>query len=183
VKRHLISYLLIFASYLLIFLLTGCRPWGVDPEAQRLNAQANLSRAQAEAQAVVERAAGEADAERERAGAEAYAERTRAQASLEASLAATRQMEREAAHQRWLETLTVLALVGAPTTLVLVILLLLVGRDRERQVLRLALRHAGRENRALWHGLATLQRWVQRQPERTLPTVYLLAEEPEAEGR
>jgi glutathione S-transferase len=169
------------ALAILTGLAAGCRTWGVDPEAQRLNAQANLTRAQADARAEVERAAGEADAERERAEAEAYAERTRAQASLEASLAATRQMEREAAHQRWLETLTVLAMVGAPTTLVLVILLLLLGRDR--QTLLLALRHAGRENRALWHGLASLQRWVQRQPERTLPTVYLLAEEPEAEGR
>lgn len=141
----------------LVLALAGCD----SLEAQRLRAQAEL----AHAQAAEERARGEAEAQRLRAQAEAAAERSRARAEAEASLAATRQMERDAAHQRALETLPfVLAILGAGVVLALAVLAL-VRRPApptadprlllELERLRL---EAGMRERALWHALASVQR-------------------------
>lgn len=85
-------------------LLTGCES-ADNAAARRARAEQQAANAQRDAElarAEVERARGEADVERQRAVAEA-----------EASLAATRQMERDAAHQRVVEMLPyVLVIVG-----------------------------------------------------------------------
>jgi hypothetical protein len=148
-------------------LLVGCE----SPEAQRKNAEARLvqaeaarERARAEADAVRLKAEAEAKADAERARAEADVERQRARAEAEASLAATRQMERDAAHQRMVESLIALALVVLPLSLVAgAVVLLLARRRRGLDPLllvyldQLQLRQVAHE-RELWHAVAAMQR-------------------------
>ncbi len=160
------TILLVVVLVLGIGLLAGCE----SPEAQRKNAEARLvqaeaarERARAEAEALRLKAEAEASAAEERAQAEADAERQRARAEAEASLAATRQMERDAAHQRMVENLIALSLVVLPLSLVGGAVLLLA---RRRQILdptllvyldRLQLDQAAHE-REVWHAVATMQR-------------------------
>jgi hypothetical protein len=157
-------------AVLLVVSLSGCE----SPEAQRLSAEARLvnaevarERARAEAEALRIRAEAEAKAAAERAKAEADAERQRARAEAEASMAATRQMERDAAHQRWMETLTTLGLVLLPLSLVAAVAAMLLARQwrtADPALLvyldRLQRRQmdARRAERELWHALVTMQR-------------------------
>lgn len=150
-----------------VAVLAGCE----SPEAQRKNAEARLvqaeadrERARAEAEALRLKAEGEAKAAEERARAEADVERQRARAEAEASLAATRQMERDAAHQRMVESLIALSLVILPLSLAAgAVMFLLARRRRSLDPLllvyldRLQLRQAVHE-RELWHAVATMQR-------------------------
>lgn len=166
-RKMTTSILLALSLVLTISLLARCE----SPTAQRKAAEARLVeaeaarvRARAEADAARIKAEGEARAAEERAKAEADAERQRARAEAEASLASTRQMERDAAHQRMMETLVALALVVLPLSMLAAVAVLLLARQRrapERALWiyldQLQLREAARE-RELWHALATMQR-------------------------
>lgn len=159
--------LLAVALVLGVAVLAGCE----SPEAQRTNAEARLvqaeaarERVRAEAEALRLKAEGEARAAEERARAEADVERQRARAEAEASLAATRQMERDAAHQRMVESLIALSLVILPLSLTVGVVMVLLSRRRgspDPMLLvyldRLQLRQAVHE-RELWHAVATMQR-------------------------
>lgn len=150
-----------------VAMLAGCE----SPEAQRTNAEARLvqaeadrERAQVEAEALRLKAEGEARAAEERARAEADVERQRARAEAEASLAATRQMERDAAHQRMVESLIALSLVILPLSLAAGAVMLLLARRRRSldpmlliYLDRLQLRQAVHEHE-LWHAVARMQR-------------------------
>jgi hypothetical protein len=154
--------MMLIVTILVLGTLAGCAEtdgYYADPEAQRLNAQANLERAQAEAEAKRLEAQARADAERERAEAEAETQRVQARAEAEASLAATRQMERDAAHQRWMETLTTLGLVALPLSLAALGMVLLARRRQTVDPVMIALLEGQRqETRHLWHALAMMQR-------------------------
>lgn len=166
-KTMAAAMLLAIVLVLGVAVLAGCE----SPEAQRTNAEARLvqaeadrERAQAEAEALRLKAEGEARAAEERAKAEADVERQRARAEAEASLAATRQMERDAAHQRMVESLIALSLVALPLSLVAgAVIVLLTRRRRSLDPMllvyldRLQLRQAMHE-RELWHAVARMQR-------------------------
>lgn len=138
--------LLVVVLVLGVMVLSGCE----SPAAQRMDAEARLV---------------QAEAARERARAEADVARLQARADAEASLAATRQMERDAAHQRMVESLIALSLGVLPLSLAAgAVMFLLAARQRyslDPTLLvyldRLQLRQAVRE-RELWHALATMQR-------------------------
>ena len=146
-KPVLLLMLLVLA--LSVFVLVGCE----SPAAQRELAQAERIRAEAQAY------------ERERA----------ADAAAEANRASVRQMERDAAHQRSLETLPfVVAVGGGVLVLVLAVMGGLFALSRQQQPAdnnHLALR--GQEwgdlarilaerDRQIWHALAELARQQQQ---------------------
>jgi len=127
---------------------------GQGQEIQRLNAEGHLAKAEAEAKV---------------AQAQAEALRQQARAETEASIAATRQMEREAAHQRAMELLPQTALIIVGGVLMLALLLVFFGQTQRRpavplgytltptEVERLLFSQA-QETRQMWHAIATLQR-------------------------
>ncbi len=96
-----------------VLVLAGCDDgYREDPAAQRLNAQANVTRANAEAEARRVEALGRADAEREKAEAEAYEQRSAAAVAAAGERANIRQLERDAAHQRTLDLLPFVLAIG-----------------------------------------------------------------------
>ncbi len=102
---------LVLAAVVLV--LAGCDDgYREDPAAQRLNAQANVTRANAEADARRAEAPGRAAAEREKAEAAAYEQRQSAAAAAAGERANVRQMERDAAHQRTLDLLPFVVAIG-----------------------------------------------------------------------
>lgn len=171
---------LLFIAVVSTVTLAGCdsNDWQPDPVAQRLSAQASLEnaeanriRAEGEAQAQVEAARIEAEAA-------AYATKKEAYTEAEAKLAAVRQRERDAAHQRAMEMMAVFGLVTWPLGLGLIIWLALCFRSG-RSGLALVMPHLRQRRvqgeRAFWHAVATLQ----RRQARELPAVYVVGEEPE----
>ena len=98
----------------LLLALAGCasNDWRPDPEAQRLSARASLENAEANRIRAEGEAKAQVAAARIEAGAAAYRVEKQADAEAAERLSDLRQRERDAAHQRAMEMVALLDVVG-----------------------------------------------------------------------
>ena len=166
--RLVMVTLIVLALAGLVLVLVGCAAED-RAAAERLAMEQGLARARAEEV----RARGEAEALKEEAEAEAYELRTRANSEAEAQRAVIRQAERDAAHERALETLPILAISGGGVVVLVVAALIFWDLRARRPATdpalliyldRLRLDSVAGD-RELWHAIGELDR-------RALPSGY-----------